>query len=580
MIEGADEVAHLSEEGHADRATFRGLNARLARISAQVREIERLKGNADLDIRQFVESLRIINKRGEMVPLIMNPPQEIVFNRLMDYREKHKPGRFICLKSRQMGISTLVEAFIFALITLNPNRSGLVVAHSVESSRSIFSMTQRFFLQYTRANEIIPAISARRIEYPSPRYSRMQIDTASNRNLGRGGTLHYVHASEVAFWQRPQEPMLAISQAVPLHWDTLVFWESTANGAQNLFHRSWMAAERGDSDFEPIFLSWKLFPEYSLPVACNEELSLSPAEEEYSTTHDLSPQQAEWARFTKRNQCRNSWDMFHQEYPVAAALAFTFSGLPWFDPQVVQEMLEAEDRPPVTRGALKFGEDNSPEFSERAAGPIRVWQFPESGCTYSLGMDVGEGVGGDFTVIQVICNETTEVVARYSSNRVHVEAAGVDAYLLGLWYNNGLLGIERNGPGLAVLAVCERGLSDYPHMTGYPNLYYHTFTDRRIPEETRRLGWVTNRVTKESMLSRLSETVADRGLIIYSQDTLFEMQGFYWDAERNTFRQNYRAPGAAVAHDDEIMALAIANEMRSHCFKRRFFSANLPKGSF
>ncbi len=580
MIEDGVEAVHLSEAGECDKTTFRSLGARLVRISEQVREVERLKGNTDPDVRRFVESLKIINKRGEMVPLIMNPPQEIVFNKLMEYRENRKPARLICCKSRQMGISTLVEAFVFALITLNPNRFALVVAHSVESSRTIFSMTQRFFLQYTRANSITPAVSARRIEYPRPRYSRMQIDTASNRNLGRGGTLHYVHASEVAFWERPQEPMLAISQAVPLHWDTLVFWESTANGAQNLFHRTWIAAQRGDSDFEPIFLSWKGFPEYSLPVFRNEELSLSAEEKDYASTHELSPEQTKWACFTKRNQCRNSWEMFHQEYPVVASLAFTFSGLPWFEPQVIQELLDASDRPSAARGSLRFGEDNSPEFFEQSTGPLQVWKFPEAHLTYSLGMDVGEGVGGDFTVIQVICNETTEVVARYCSNRIHVETAGVGAYLLGLWYNSGLLGIERNGPGLAVLAVCERGLSDYPHMTGYPNLYYHTFTDRRVPEETRRLGWITNRITKESMLSRLSESIANRGLIIYSQNTLFEMQGFFWDVERGVFRQNYRAPGAGSAHDDDIMALAIANEMRNHGFRNRFFSARLPEGNF
>ena len=113
-----------------------------------------------------------------------------------------------------------------------------------------------------------------------------------------------------------------------------------------------------------------------------------------------------------------------------------------------------------------------------------------------FGMDVGEGVGADYTVIQVICDKTGEVVAVYRSNRVRAEMAGIDAYLLGAWYNFGLLGIERNGPGLATLAVCERGMADYPQVTGYPNLYYHTFTDRKTLEETRRLGWITNKATK------------------------------------------------------------------------------------
>jgi hypothetical protein len=193
-------------------------------------------------------------------------------------------------------------------------------------------------------------------------------------------------------------------------------------------------------------------------------------------------------------------------------------------------------------------------------------------------MDVGEGVGADYTVIQVICNETGEVVARYRSHRVRAETAGVDSYLLGVYYNFGLLGIERNGPGLAALAACERGLSDYPQMTGYPSLYYHTYTDRKIPEETRRLGWITNKTTKEAMLSRLALTFESRGLKIYSRTTLLEMQGFVWDAEKKSFRQNYKSPDSRLAHDDEIMALAIANEMRSHTWENRFIQGRLPRG--
>ncbi len=377
--------------------------------------------------------------------------------------------------------------------------------------------------------------------------------------------MHYVHASEVAFWEKPEEPILAINQSIPQDWDTLVFWESTANGIHNLFYRTWVAAERGEINMEPIFLSWKDFPEYSLPIAQGEKLSVEAEAKEFAKKYNLSDDQLKWACFTKRNQCHNSWDKFHQEYPASAELAFIFTGMPWFDRVIIREMLE-QCHPPQKRGYLRLSSYNScvPEFIANENGPLQIWQDPEPGLTYSLGMDVGEGVGADFTVIQVVSNETGELVARYYSNRVRPEVAGVDAYLLGVYYNFGLLGIERNGPGLAALTVCERGTAEYPQMTGYPNLYYHTYTDRKIPEETRRLGWITNKLTKEAMLSRLAQMIENRGLKIYSRNTLLEMQGFVWDAEKKTFIQNYRSPGSKLAHDDEIMALAIANEMRKN----------------
>jgi hypothetical protein len=531
-------------------------------------------------VQKFVEDLKIINKRGELVSLIMNRSQEIIFHKLMECRERREPARFICCKARQMGVSTLIEAFIFALITRYANRFALVAAHSIESAQSIFAMTQRFLgnLPHQRLSRV--AVNARRIEYPAPHYSRIQIDTAANRNLGRGGTLHYIHASEVAFWERPEEPVLAINQSAPLYWDTLVFWESTANGIHNLFYRTWVAAERGDIDMRPIFLSWKEFPEYSLPVARNEKLALTLEEKKYVDSRGLSPEQMKWALSVKTNQCHNSWEKFHQEYPASADLAFLFTGMPWFDHDVLRDFLEHKCRPPLKRGFLNFLTADSAEieFVEEAHGPLRIWRLPEPSFTYSLGMDVGEGVGADYTVIQVVCNETGEVVANYSSNRVRAETAGVDAFLLGSYYHFGLLGIERNGPGLATLTVCERGTGEFPQITGYPSLYYHTYTDRKVPEETRRLGWITNKTTKEAMLSRLAQAVESRGLTIFRKETLLEMQGFVWDAEKKRFKQNYKPPSSSLSHDDEIMALAIANEMRTHTWENRFIPGNLPKG--
>jgi hypothetical protein len=575
----------MDESGAHEASTGTSMAARrLSAITQRLQNLTPLSRDGTFHVQRFIEGLQIINKRGERVPLIMNRSQEVVFHRLMECREKRLPARFICLKARQLGISTLIEAFMFALTIWYANRSALVTAHSIESAQTLFNMARRFY-QHLPAEHARPLSrsTTRMLEYAAPHYSRIQIATAANKNLGRGGTVHYVHASEVAFWKKPEEPMLAINQAVPRSWDTIIFWESTANGAHNLFHRTWAAAERGESDLEPIFLSWKAFPEYSLPVAHRERISPTPEERSYARAHGLSDEQLKWARSVRINQCHNSWDRFHQEYPIAPHLAFMFTGLPWFDQERLADMLECYAAEPAMRGQLVLTDYNvvSPAFIELEDGPLSVWKPPEQALTYSLGMDVGEGVGADYTVIHVLCNETREIVARYRSNRVRPEQAGVEAYLLGAWYNYGLLGIERNGPGLATLAVCERGTADLPQLTGYPNLYYQTLTDRKEPEETRRLGWLTTKTSKEAMLSRLAETFDTGGLTVFSKVTLLEMQGFVWDAEKRAFRQNYLAPECSVTHDDEIMALAIANEMRTHTWKNRFTDRDIAKaGTF
>ncbi len=102
------------------------LRPRFDRVQELFQQVVDTSEEDNFVIQTFVEDLKIINKRGEVVSLIMNRSQEIVFHKLMECREKRTPARFICCKARQMGISTLIEAFIFALITRYPNRFALM----------------------------------------------------------------------------------------------------------------------------------------------------------------------------------------------------------------------------------------------------------------------------------------------------------------------------------------------------------------------------------------------------------------------------------------------------------------------
>ena len=125
---------------------------------------------------------------------------------------------------------------------------------------------------------------------------------------------------------------------------------------------------------------------------------------------------------------------------------------------------------------------------------------------------------------------------------------------------------------------CERGLGTYSWMTGYPNLYYQTRLDKKLPDETERLGWLTTRPVKEAMLSRLAEAIDRRDITVCDRISLLELQGLVWDADNRCFRQNYKRPGEKLTHDDSVIALAIANEMRRAATGNRFL-AGRPKTS-
>jgi hypothetical protein len=83
------------------------------------------------------------------------------------------------------------------------------------------------------------------------------------------------------------------------------------------------------------------------------------------------------------------------------------------------------------------------------------------------------------------------------------------------------------------------------------------------------------------MLSRLGEAIERREITAFDPVTLLELQGMIWDAENRCFRQNYKAPGATLSHDDGVIALAIANEMRRNATGDRFVSGgSITSGDF
>ena len=92
-------------------------------------------------------------------------------------------------------------------------------------------------------------------------------------NLGRSRDIHYLHASECAFWDNFDVSMVSINQAIKPIPGTGIFLESTANGMNEPFYWEWMAAINGETNFEPIFIPWFWKETNRMPVPPDFELT-------------------------------------------------------------------------------------------------------------------------------------------------------------------------------------------------------------------------------------------------------------------------------------------------------------------
>jgi hypothetical protein len=141
---------------------------------------------------------------------------------------------------------------------------------------------------------------------------------------------------------------------------TEVIFESTANGIGNVFHAEWKAAERGDSDFEAIFIPWFSHPEYAEPFP--HDWQAPPAFREYRTTYGLRPEQLYWA-WKKNRELAVSGDgaseeicwRFKQEFPGSASEAFQTGGIGSFIP--AEAILRARKATAAGHGPIILGID-------------------------------------------------------------------------------------------------------------------------------------------------------------------------------------------------------------------------------
>ncbi len=114
-------------------------------------------------------------------------------------------------------------------------------------------------------------------------------------------------------------------------------------------------------------------------------------------------------------------------------------------------------------------------------------------------------------------------------------------YALGQLYNWAWIGVEDNGPGLAVLMALVT--------LGYPRLYKRV--DPMDPEQKPRLGWHTDPRTRPLMLGTLRSMMKTRVWVPASPQFVRQCTTFCRQGDGG-----YRANSGA--HDDDVMAAAIA----------------------
>ena len=180
---------------------------------------------------------------------------------------------------------------------------------------------------------------------------------------------------------------------------------------------------------------------------------------------------------------------------------------------------------------------------------LTVWQRPERWSGYALGVDTAEGLGhGDYSCVQVIDAKNGEQAAVWHG-RIPPDELATEVYRIGLWYGNALCCVEANNHGLTTITQLRQ--------LGYPNLYRRRGLNQQSQRISQEFGWLTTRTSKPLMIDELAQALKNEELTLHDEYTF---------AELRTFTRNDRGQMSGSPHDDRVMALALANQMRKHAF--------------
>lgn len=515
------------------------------------------------DFERFcLNNLKIRTKFGDIKPLTLNRIQKQIVDLVLDDLFNERPVRYIILKARQEGVSTIVEALIYWWTATHKNVKSKIVAHDGDTSKQLYEMFRRY---YDNSNILFK---------PATKYNtrtdltfdndqgtglKSQIDVASAQNTGtgRGQTIQWLHGSEVAMWPNGAELVAGLMQAVPKLPNTAIFLESTANGIGDFFHKTWQAAKANNSVFKPLFFSWAEHEEYTLKSP--NDFKLTKEEAKLKKDHNLTNDQLYWRRQTMREFTADE-QKFYQEYPLTDVEAFLASGRSRFDiPSLVK--MEKLCKPAKT---YEIYERNDLEVKLLLGAPLKIWKMPDASKNYVIGADVAEGIGNDYSVATVMDEDNMETVARWRGDAEPAEFGEI-LDQLGRLYNNALIAAEINNHGLTTV----QRLRDL----NYTNLYRREKgIDERYEEYTSKLGWRTDRKTKPLMIDAISEAITYGKLIDPDLTFIRECMSYVIDERGRTNAQ-------VGEHDDTVIATAIALQVfdwNDAVIGNKHISSNIP----
>lgn len=517
----------------------------------------------------FETALKIrVLQNGDWVykPFVLNAEQQEALATILDLERRGLPIRLIILKSRKLGISTLIMALGFYWACFRPSWRVLTMAHSSESTTEIARIAQDFRIRLPP--ELAPSLGVAPLRggLVWDHGSSLRVATQRSDDAARGASPSMILFSEYGFWDKKRQATSAEDtlQAALSSMDTMAgtvgVIESTAQGPSGSFPSRWWRAQKAGSSWVPLFFPWHTAARHIYAMTQAEEALLAEMIRvrdtdgptaaaalladtntpnvwaERAVEFGLSLPQVRWA-ISKVDELGGDLARFDQEYPLTPRHAFMSSGRLVFSDEVCGRIEIAEA--PVTSGLLY---DATAELRD-ASDTLELhdlmttgtqWEFYEAPAAkfpdhFVVAADIGGGVGRDYTCITVLNRETMTQAAELYWNEILPADVAEQIMLVGRLYG------FRGTPALAVPELNNHGSVVVADLTraNYPTYRRAITTNLGVNAEQRQYGYETTTKSRPLLLNPFVTAVKKGHYRVRSARTLAEVRAFqYSDSGR------------------------------------------------
>ena len=430
---------------------------------------------------------------------ISHPMHGLIPFKTYDYQddllEVFNDHRFsVVLKARQLGISTIVAAYVVWLMMFYRDKNILVLATKFQTASNLVKKVKSIIKNLPKWVRMAEISVDNRTSFELSNGSQIKASSTS-ADAGRSEALSLLVIDEAAHVENLEELWTALYPTLSTGGRCIAL--STPNGVGNWFHQTYVESVNDSNNFESMELRWDVHPD----------------------------RDQEWFEKETKNMSRRQ---------IAQELECNFntSGETVVHPDDIKWISES-----ICEPKYKTGFDRN----------FWIWEEYEPSSTYLLSADVARGDGADSSAFHVIKLETMEQVGEYKG-KITPDLFANLINQVGKEYGECMVVVENNSVGFAVLDK----LIEYE----YPNLFYstkttHEYVEPIIAESVNNAvaGFTTSSKTKPIIVAKLEEFIRNKLITLQSPRVHEELKTFIWHNGRPQAMRGY--------NDDLTMSLCI-----------------------